>query len=151
MRPYSCRGLMLVAAILSCNGLAMAQQKLPTNDTSEASAVVPRGRLGFQLGTYLTVEGIKAERGKIGDRTLIVDTVNGQKLDKPINVPLEGVTPLPSGVRCAVRGYETGEMIGVPAEAARKEGLPIQQAAWQFFRTFIVTSVVEPKELKTEK
>ena len=44
---------------------------------------------------------------------------------------------------CGIR-----KMIGVPREAAEKEHMPLPQAVWQFYRYFIVTSVVEPKDLK---
>ena len=39
-------------------------------------------------------------------------------------------------------------MIGVPLEVAEEENIPLPRAAWQFFRYVIVTSVVEPKDLK---
>jgi len=109
---------------------------------------VPNGKLGRPLGTYLTIEGIRAEKGKVGVNTLLVDTVNGKKLDNPIGIWVENVESLPKNTRCILRGYESGRMIGVPFEVAEKEHIPLSQAAWQFFRDFIVTSVVEPKGLK---
>lgn len=109
---------------------------------------IPAGRLTPTLGAYLTIEGARAEKGKVGVNTLLVDTVNGKKLDTPIGVWIENVAALPKGTRCIVRGYESGRMIGVPGEVATKEHMPIQQAEWQFYRYFIVTSVVEPKDLK---
>jgi hypothetical protein len=108
---------------------------------------VPKGRLGHPLGTYLTIEGVRAEAGKVGTRTLLVDTVNGKKLDRPIGIWIDNVAPLPKGERCILRGYESGKMIGVPDEVARAENLPLPQAAWQFFRYFIMTSVVQPEGL----
>ena len=39
-------------------------------------------------------------------------------------------------------------MIGLPREVAEKENIPLPQAVWQFYRYFVVTSVVEPKDLK---
>lgn len=109
---------------------------------------IPSGRLGHPLGTYLTIGGVRAEKGKVGVNTLLVDTVNGKKLEDPIGVWIENVDSLPKDTRCTLRGYESGKMIGVPAEVARKENLPLPQASWQFFRYFVITSVVEPKDLK---
>ncbi|TAL27014.1 MAG: hypothetical protein EPN94_02145 [Nitrospirae bacterium] len=115
---------------------------------------IPMGKLGYPLGTYLTIEGIgvRAEKGKkVGVRTLLVDTVNGKKLESPvsISIEIENVDVLPKATRCILRGYESGKMIGVPFEVARKEQVPMPAAMWQFFRYFIVTSVVEPKELES--
>jgi hypothetical protein len=109
---------------------------------------IPSGRLGYRLGTYLTIEGVRAETFKAGVNTLLVDTVNGKKLDTPLGIWIENVESLPKATRCILRGYESGRMIGIPHGVAAKENLPLPQAAWQFFRYFLVTSVVEPKELK---
>ena len=113
----------------------------------------PSGRLGHPVGTYLTIEGVRAEKGKVGVNTLVVDTVNGKKLDTPIGVWIENVAALPKDTRCTLRGYESGKMIGTPPaefEAAREAGkdITMPQAEWQFFRYFIVTSIIEPKDLK---
>ncbi|MHC4406997.1 MAG: hypothetical protein ACYTG0_45875 [Planctomycetota bacterium] len=108
---------------------------------------IPKGRLGHPLGTYLKIEGVRAEAGKVGTQTLLVDTVNGNKLDQPIGIWIENVPALPKGERCIIRGYESGKMIGIPYEVAKAENLPIPQAAWQFYRYFIMTSVVQPEGL----
>jgi hypothetical protein len=118
--------------------------------TSKSDAeVIPRGSLGHRLGKYLTIEGVRAEadQGKVGVNTLLVDTVNGKKLDTPVGVWVENVHPLPKATRCILRGYESGRMIGVPGEVAEKEHIEPMQARWQFYRYFIVTSVVQPKDL----
>ena len=96
----------------------------------------------------MIIEGVRAEDGKVGVNTLLANTVNGKKLDTPIGIWVENVEALPKGTRCILRGYESGRMIGVPAAVAEKEHIPLPQARWQFFRFFIVTSVVEPKDLK---
>ncbi len=111
----------------------------------------PTGRLGYSLGTYLTIEGIRAEKGKVGDQTLLVDTINGEKLKTPIGIWIENIDSLPKDKHCVLRGYESGKMIGVPYEVAEKENISLPQAAWQFYRYFIATSVVEPKNLKIKR
>src|SRR5881628_3830354 len=76
---------------------------------------VPNGRLGHPLGTYLTIEGVRVEEdARSGARTLRVDTVNGKKLDKLMDIVIENVAPLPQGTRCILRGCETATMVGTP-------------------------------------
>jgi hypothetical protein len=109
---------------------------------------IPDGKLGFPLGKYLTIEGKAAEGGfKVNPTcTLVVDTVNGKKLEKPIGVildPLKG--SLPQTGRITVRGYESGRMIGLPGEVSKAEEIMPPQAGWQFYRTFVITSWVQPK------
>jgi hypothetical protein len=116
---------------------------------ADAQEVSP-GRLGYALGTYLKIEGVKMAEGfKTGNRTLIVDTVDGKKLTEPIQVWVENVVSLPESMRCILKGYETGGLIGLPPaveEAAKEEGKSVNlpQAVWQFRRWFVVLSVVEP-------
>ena len=113
---------------------------------------LPAGRLGPPLGTYLQIEGVRLESGKVGTRTLLVDTVDGRQLVEPIGVWIENVPDpgLPAGVRCVLRGYESGEMIGIPDAVLEAENLPAPQAAWQFRRYFVMTSAVEPGSLRQE-
>ena len=113
---------------------------------------IPMGRLGQPLGTYLTIEGVRMEEGKVGTRTLLVDTVHGKKLSSPIGVWVENAKDpgLPKGEKCIIRGYESGEMIGLPEAVAEAENMPPPQAMWQFRRYFIITSVVGPKSLEKD-
>ena len=106
------------------------------------------GRLQHPLGKYLTIEGIRAERGKAGVRTLLVDRVNGQDVSPPIGIWIENVGALPEGVRCVLNGYESRRMISLPQEVAEKENIPLTQAKWQFHTYFLVTSVVAPQDLE---
>ncbi len=112
---------------------------------------VPAGKLGHPLGTYLRIEGVRAEQNMWGV-PLRVDNINGKKLEKPVEVWVSNVD-LPKDERCILRGYETGSMIGTPPaviEAAKEEGrdVTLTQAGWQFHRVFIVLSVIQPKNLK---
>lgn len=92
------------------------------------------------------------ENGKVGTRTLLVDTVNERRLAKPVGVWIDNVKQpgLPKGTRCVIKGYESGEMIGVPPAVAKAEHIPLPQAGWQFRVYFIMTSAVEPKTLEKE-
>lgn len=120
--------------------------------SARAEDAIPKGRLGHPLGTYLTIEGVRAEAGKVGTQTLLVDTINGKKLDEPIGVWIDNVASLPKGELCVIKGYESGKMIGTPPaaiEAAKEAGkdITVPQAGWQFYRFFVMTSSVEPEGL----
>jgi len=108
----------------------------------------PIGLLGYTIGSYLTIEGVRMEKGKVGVRTLLVDTIGEYKLDKPIPIWVEKCD-LPSGERCVLKGYETGRWIGIPDEVGKAEG-KMSQFFFQFDFYFIVTSVVQPQTLKTK-
>jgi hypothetical protein len=108
--------------------------------------------LGQPLGRYLTIAGLRVEEGKVGVRTLRVDTVNGQQLREPVLIWIENVD-LPEAERCVLKGYENCRMIGMSpamAEAARESGKPVKlpQAGWQMRMFFVATSVVSPNELR---
>ena len=136
------RASLFTLVLMLCIGLAEAQD-------------IPDGGLGHPLGTYLTIEGVRAPQQYMSDtvNTLLVDTVNGKKLDTPVRICVENVESLPKDTHCILRGYETGSMIGTPPaviEAAKEDGkdVSLPQVGWQFHRVFIVLSVVEPKDLK---
>ncbi|UCG33058.1 MAG: hypothetical protein JSU68_00205 [Phycisphaerales bacterium] len=123
----------------------------PARERVERSAErLPAGRLGYPLGTYLRIEGVRAERGKVGVKTLAVERIDGREVSPRIRIWIENVERLPEGTRCVLNGYESGKMIGLPFEVAEKENMPLTQAVYQFYRYFVVTSVVEPEALKKE-
>jgi hypothetical protein len=107
---------------------------------------VPFGSLGHPLGSYLTIEGVRVEKGKVGIRTLLVDTVNGKKLEKPVVIWIDNAD-LPPTFHCAIKGYEMVGMIGTPpavmqaeSDAGREVKLP--QAVWQAHLYFVALSDV---------
>lgn len=110
----------------------------------------PVGTLGYRIGSYLTIEGVRAEKGKVGVHTLLVDTISGYKLDKPVGIWIQNLE-LPSGERCVLKGYETGAWIGTPDEVLRATGALAPQATWQFHFYFVATSVEQPKNLKIKR
>src|SRR5688572_13429377 len=121
---------------------------------------MPGGALGHALGEYLTIEGTPLEQGKVEPGTLLVDTVNGKKLAKPVGILLRTYEApphrisIPYGKHCVLKGYETGSMIGTPPAvlaAAKEQGrkdVGEGQAAWQWHPYFVVLIAVEPKGLK---
>jgi hypothetical protein len=140
-------------------------------DDKQAPAARPRqpgGLLGDQLGRYLTIEGVKAEGVKLESGTLQVDTVDGKKLANPILLVVRGAyiadhnlqparLDFPSDRRCILKGFESGEMIGVPPAvrtAAQEQGwteIPMSPVDWQWRPHFVALVVVEPKELELRK
>jgi len=124
-------------------GLLLAGCASPSN---RGPYFPPLGHLGFPIGTYLRIEGVRQAKGKVGDQTLTVDHVNGKALENPTILWIENLR-LPSEGRCILAGYETGRWIGVPPEVERIENLEVRQAPWQFQVYFIATSVQEPTSL----
>ena len=136
--------------------------------TDAVRPLQPGGLLRDQLGTYLTIEGVKAEGGKIETGTLLVDAVNGKNLEQPISVVIRGAyvdnhnlqpagLDLPAQQRCGFKGFESGEMIGVPPAvraAAAEQGwkeVPMSPAPWQWRPYFVALIVVEPEGLELRK
>jgi len=115
----------------------------------------PGGKLNDRLGEYLTIEGVRAEQGKVGKRTLIVDTLNGKKLSKPVYIWVHNLE-LPKGKRCVLKKYESGQMIGTPPAAfaaAKEQGKTFipQAAGWQWSPHFVVLIVTAPADLDLER
>ena len=72
----------------------------------------PTGYLG-PLGTYRTIEGVLYDGGgKVESNTLVVHVVDGQVLEPPMLILVKNAR-LPPKVRCVLKGYELGEMIGL--------------------------------------
>lgn len=129
-------------------------QPLPTPNLPKGELNGPREPRGVfgDLGQYLTVEGLRLNGTFTGNSTLLVDTVCGKKLDKPVSIWIENLE-LPAKKRCVFKGYELGRMIGTPPavlEAAREKGktFPAVQAAWHWQPYFVALVVVEPEGLE---
>ena len=88
----------------------------------------------------------------MGEQTLRIDTVNGQKLNEPIAIWVNNLL-LPPKQRCVLKGYETGQMIGTsPAEVEaaieQKKPAGVSEVCWQWHSEFVALIVAEPKTLK---
>lgn len=105
------------------------------------------GRLGYYLGTYLTIAGTNDGNGKFSKDTLQVDRIQGFQLEKPISMLIFNVEP-PVGHRCILTGYETGYWMGASASMEKAPG-PTQWP-FQFVFTFVVTSVEQPADLRIQ-
>ena len=103
-----CATLLTVA----CGGslLTFAQQPVAKEAAQQLplTARQPGGFIKEQLGIYLTIEGVLYDgNGKVESNSLVVDTVDGNKLDKPIVILVRNVR-LPAKTRCILKGYELG-------------------------------------------
>jgi hypothetical protein len=156
--PYSIKGSPLnigqkkrpVAGRLIEARNRLSQMKVIFKEYLKKRDSIPFGLLGHPLGAYLTIEGVRFEGGKTGVKTLLVDKVNGKKLEKPITIWIKNVI-LPKGERCILNGYESGNMVGVPEKAIKIENMPQPQKRWSFFKYFIVTSSIQPENLLRQK
>ena len=174
MKRYVYSGIVCAGALLGAMAGPVVVGQAPVAPGGAKSEVArphqPSGYFG-DLGKYLTVEGVRAEGSKVERGTLLVDTVNGRKLDRPIPVvvhahafdrtrfDLPTAFVLPPKQRCIFKGFESGGMIGVPSgvrEAAKELGrddVPRSPVDWQWRPYFAALIVVEPKgtELRPKK
>ena len=150
-----CAGAALCAMVISS---AVGQSPVVPGGT-QVKSVRPRqpgGLLGDALGTYRTIEGVlyDGRQEKVESNTLLVDTVDGKKLEKPIGILIRNVRHVPAKTRCVFKGYETGEMIGYPdaiyaaaAEQGRTEKrMSPKSYSWRPY--FVVLIAVEPQGLE---
>jgi hypothetical protein len=166
MGNFAGQRIALLGAALCCSVISAAFGEPPrpqavqetSRDTTPASRPRrPGGLLSDSTGEFLTIEGIKVEHGKYETNTLLVDTVDGTKLEKPVTLLIRAsyvadhnLKPakftLEAKKRYVLKGYESGEMIGIaPAVyAAAKEAqwreAPMSSAGWKwrpYFETLI--------------
>ncbi|CAN5456161.1 hypothetical protein BH09VER1_BH09VER1_55320 [soil metagenome] len=105
--------------------------------------------LSYPFGTYLKIEGTRVNEGKVGTRTLLVDTINGKKLTNPVFIWVDNTSDLPEAGRVILQGYETGGFAGIPSlpkEEAEKWGG--SQIVFGFHHNFIPTTILAPGDLK---
>jgi len=124
------------------------EKNAPTKETS-----VPVGILGYPLGSYLTIEG-EGYHDRKGPDSLVVEMVNGKKLETPIRISVGKIKPpgFLKGQRYIIRGYESGGMIGSMDAFYKHEDLNYRpKPGWFFNSGFIATSVAQPKSLEIYK
>jgi hypothetical protein len=108
----------------------------------------PMGRLGHPIGSYLTIEGYRNDKG-MNPNGYIIDKVNGARLDRPVIVWVENLKPPrpDPAVRCVINGYETFRWLGQPEEVCAAEGWEEAQHSFQPVFFFRATSVKKPANL----
>lgn len=163
MKRSSCFSLIagIILVIVAGNAKVTCAQPPEVNKSTQKIPLRPRQPGGFlkpTLGTYLTIEGVLYEgNGKVESNTIVIDTVDGKKLEKTILIKVDNVR-LPAKTRCILKGYELGRMVGrPPAEYALYKELgknPAELAerdavAWHWRPYFVPMIVVKPQGLKT--
>jgi hypothetical protein len=94
-------------------------------NVSELNSRKVIGRLGYELGSVITIDGLVAdenyrrEREDLGEILLRVQTVNGKRLKNEVIFPfmqhgVGSVTRPPVGTTFKFIGYETGAFVGEP-------------------------------------
>lgn len=79
--------IMCVVISLAAASLVLGQTPAaPNTNTAVGNPLQPTGVLGDELGVYRTIEGFLSEGIKVETGTLIVDTVDGKKLDQPVSM-----------------------------------------------------------------
>lgn len=137
--------LLVAAALGSAGNIQGAQESESFTDFGNP----PTGRLGHPIGSYLTIEGRRHDKG-MNPNSYVIDTVNGVKLEKPVLVLVENLkSPLPEpSAHCVINGYETFRWWGRPEEVRVAEGWERAQHPFQPGFFFRATSVRQPVGLQ---
>lgn len=149
----------LTLLCLACATSACAAQdtKTPVPLFSLGNRFELVGKLGVKLGETTTVEGTVVEgpfKGYEGGPNLVVKRVNGKATQHLIQIPISPYfgkfgeanfdgKPLPkceNGSTYRLRVYETGEFVGVPADAYREAGIALQTTGFYFRSSLRVLS-----------
>ena len=156
-----CAGSLLAVIGRWASGPAHAQEKVQQESVAVELPVRPTQPSGYlgSLGQYHVIEGaLHTANDKAPSNSLDVDTVDGQRLKKPLTIMVKNVR-LPAKVRIVLKGYELGSMIGrPPAEytLTRELGgdpnkLAMRDAtAWRWEPYFVPLLVVQPTGLTAQ-
>jgi hypothetical protein len=163
MNRYASLGPLMSVVLSGVVAISTADGQAPAG-LGVAAAARPRqpgGLLSDRLGEYLTIEGVLVEKGKVETNTLLVDSVNGRVLAKPIAIVVAGYAIVDHNLRPAelliepkrryvLKGFENGSMIGVAdavREAAKEKGwreIPVSPVSYSWRPYFVALIVEEP-------
>ena len=112
------------------------------------------GPLGVPLGKLVEIEGVAETRaGKVSNKWLLIDTVNGQKLSEPVKVEYNvyhwaNVTRLEDGARLTLNAYQQIGMRGLP-EGVIKQTTPVS-TGWPhgLYTWIVVVNQTAPEKLR---
>ena len=127
MRTMRCGAAILVLAIIAMTltGAEPARQEIKVDEIGTQALLV--GQLGKPLGTFVTISGTKDKDWMRVGQPMIVDTVDGKKLDKSVMVAVDGAPPMTKGSRYSLRGYENCGMRGSPTDPEDGDASQVQQ------------------------
>ncbi len=141
----------IVGAIFGFVILGMLPSQSPSRVSPRHQIKTPVGLLGYRLGKLITIEGYRATGPRRVTHTLMVDTIEGQRLEEPLAIPVEHEQGLPINTRISVRGYETGKWVGTPDEVVNSyPERGIAQVGLHFSHSFIVVDPITPNPLAAE-
>jgi len=115
-----------VASIIAAFSLAAPATLGPPELGKAHPPEIPIGKLGYRLGTYLTIEGVPG-KGKFPP--LLVDRIGEYKLKEPVAIVVSNCR-LPLTNRCTLKGFETGGWVGVPPTVVRVAGERFRTTNW---------------------
>lgn len=110
------------------------------------------GELGEKLGSTFTVKGIIVEgssKGYGGGPNLLIQVIDERSNQLPVQIPISpyfgrfgsGALPkIESDSTYSLRVYETGEFVGVPADAYKEAGIDLQTTGFYFRNRLVVIS-----------
>jgi len=132
-----------------CFSQDIGKQVQITNPQEQVKLI---GQLGMSLGSTMTVQGIIVDNSFKGYKSglnLTVQKINDSSIQQLITIPLSpyfgkfGDKPLPKlekGSTYQLRVYETGEFVGVPANAYNEAGIILQTSGFYFQNRLVVLS-----------
>lgn len=131
-----------------------AKIPVPVNDPGDRFELI--GKLGIPLGELATVRGIVIdgpEKSYEGGPNLLVQMINGKPTQRHIRIPMtpyfydfRGISKsrrkkpfqIVNGSTYSMLAYETGGFVGIPSEAYKAGGIPIQTTGFYFRNSLTV-------------
>lgn len=101
--------LTLAVFALLLAGCAATKQRIPLADVGSRTVIL--GCLGRPIGEEITIHGYKEPpRPMQGSECFRVDTVNGERVERPTVINVRGIREWPSKTESTIRGYEAGDI-----------------------------------------
>ena len=129
-----------IIAILTLSLCSLTLAETSVRDLNPPSRVT--GSLGKPVGSRMVIEGVMAERVKLGN-PLLVSAVDGKPIKEAAAIEIRGKVQVQKGTQYRLEGYESGAFSGPPDWSA---GVSAPQQPFHFHSFFVVTKVIEQKE-----
>jgi hypothetical protein len=144
MRIMRTRFLIVAIASSLLAGCAATKSLVLASDVGNQTVVL--GWLGRPIGTELAIHGHKLPwEVKSDPRAFLVDSVDGQKLARPVALFVRGIQAWPDNAEATIRGQEVGVIEFGYAFASGPPDEPRRQIVNMSFEPL---EVIEPKNLK---
>jgi len=134
--------LILLVALTGCGRQAMEAPKPSTSsNVTTFYSNPPTGILGKHLGERMVITGQLVKVPMENNNQLAVATIDGTPLQAPLHIEIVGGVVLQNGISYELEGYESGGFGGAPLWISP----PLPQKRFQYWPSFVVTKVVQPK------